>query len=328
MNRCITAAAAVLMLLTAFTPLHAAAETPPQDMRLTVETKELKADEIREDGYVELKVFAENLPAFRSMQILLEKDSALTYSVSYADPCAELSRAGGMSFSLGSGKYPDIIGCNIAVVEDEPLLLSGEIITVHLFLPDHVQPGDFYRVRILRAHDDTYHDETFVETDEARYGESYFTVLAAGGIRIQSDKPVPPVQQEDPPAQQQDSPEPQQNEDPEPDAAETTRQTETTASAAETTTAATVTDTLTTSDPVSKEAPAMETTNDLTTETQTLELMTTGAEAAPVTETNPQAPGKHGAWPLILLGIAGIGAGAGAAVWRRKRKMQQEREGI
>ena len=68
MNRCITAAAAVLMLLTAFTPLHAAAETPPQDMRLTVETKELKADEIREDGYVELKVFAENLPAFRSMR--------------------------------------------------------------------------------------------------------------------------------------------------------------------------------------------------------------------------------------------------------------------
>ena len=49
MNRCITAAAAVLMLLTAFTPLHAAAETPPQDMRLTVETKELKADEIREE---------------------------------------------------------------------------------------------------------------------------------------------------------------------------------------------------------------------------------------------------------------------------------------
>ncbi len=328
MNKLIKAAAAVLMLLTAVTPLHAAAETPPQDMHLTVETKELKADEIRGDGYVELKVFAENLPACRSMQILLEKDSGLTYSGHYAVPCAELSRAGGMSFSLGSGNYPDIIGCNIAVVEPEPLLLSGEIITLHLFLPDHVQPGDFYRVRILRSHDDLYHDETFVETDEARYGESYFTVLAAGGIRIQSDKPAPPVQQDTPEPQQQASPEPQQNEDPEPDAVETTGQTETTAPADHTTTAASVTETLTTSAPEPTEAPVTETTDGLTTETQTSELMTTGAEAAPVTETNPQAPEKHSAWPLVLLGIAGIGAGAGAAVWSRKRKMQQEREGL
>ncbi|MBP0970963.1 MAG: hypothetical protein J5753_02880 [Oscillospiraceae bacterium] len=328
MNKLITAAAAVLMLLTAVTPLHAAAETPPQDMHLTVETKELKADEIREDGYVELKVFAENLPAFRSMQILLEKDSGLSYSADYADPCAVLSRAGGVSFSLGSGAFPDIIGCNIAVVEPEPLSLSGEIITLHLFLPDHVQPGDFYRVRILRSHDDTYHDETFVETDEALYGESYFTVLAAGGIRIQSDKPAPPVQHDTPEPQQQAAPEPQQNEDPEPDAAETTGQTETTAPADHTTTAASVTEALTTSAPEPTEALCTETTDDLTTETQTSKLMTTGAEAAPVTETNPQAPEKHSAWPLVLLGIAGIGAGAGAAVWRRKRKMQQEREGI
>lgn len=328
MNKLLSAAAAALLLWTAAIPLHAAAEEPPQDIRLTVETKEFKAEEVPSDGYVELKVYAENLPAFRTMQIVLEKDAALSYSGHYAVPCDALDYAGGMSFTLGNGSNPNFLACNLGVVQDEQLKIDGEIIRIHVYLPDTVHPGDFYGVRILRTYDETYRHETYVKTDEAIYGESYFTELASGGIRILPETPAPPARQAEQPAPeqpvQQDSPDPQQDGNSEPD---TPQQNETTASAAVTTAAASTTASLTTApaETTSAAAPVTETTAALTTEALTESLTTPGTTSAPAAETAAQKPEEHSASPLYLFACAMIGAAAGTGtvvLIRRKHRKQ------
>lgn len=327
MKKRISAAFAALLILTAAAPMHAAAEDPPQNIHISVETKELLPEEIPANRLVDLKVSVENLPAFRTLRIMLEKDAALTYPFPghLPDPCDALARVGGISCSSENDPNTNYLSCMIDNVEPDLFSISGEIMTLHVSLPDDAQPGDFYSVRLLRTYDKTNHAEVYVETDEAYYGESYFTELTSGGIRIVPAAPAPPVQQPEQPQQQQADPEPQQNEDPEPDTPDTTSPPAAT-TAAVTTTAATTSAALTTTAAESKTtaAPVTETTADLTTETTTAQLTTSGTEAAPAAETASQPPEKHSALPLILLGLAGIGAGAGAAVWKSKQRKQQE----
>ena len=328
MKKRISAVFSALLILTAAAPMHAAAEEPPQDIHISVETIELLPEEIPANRLVDLKVYVENLPAFRTLRIMLEKDAALKfpYPGHLPDPCDALARVGGISCSSENDPNTNYLSCMIDNVEPDLFSISGEIMTLHICLPDDAQPGDFYNVRLLRTYDKINHAEVYVETDEAYYGESYFTELTSGGVRILSDTPAPPVQQPDQPPQQQQQadPEPQQNEDPEPNTPDTTSTAATTA--AVTTTAATTSAALTTTaaESTAKAAPVTETTADLTTETTTAQLTTSGTEAAPAAETASQPPEKHSALPLILLGIAGIGAGAGAAVWKSKQRKQQE----
>lgn len=329
MKKRISAAFAALLILTAAAPMHAAAEEAPQDIHISVETKELLPEEIPANRLVDLKVSVENLPAFRTLRIMLEKDAALTYPFPghLPDPCDALARVGGISCSSENDPNTNYLSCMIDNVEPDLFSISGEIMTLHVSLPDDAQPGDFYSVRLLRTYDKTNHAEVYVETDEAYYGESYFTELTSGGIRIVPAAPAPPVQQPEQPQQQQqqEDPAPQQNEDPEPDTPDTTSPPAAT-TAAVTTTAATTSAALTTTaaESTTTAAPVTETTADLTTETTTAQLTTSGTEAAPAAETASQPPEKHSALPLILLGIAGIGAGAGAAVWKSKQRKQQE----
>ncbi len=200
-DRFIAVIVALMVLLMMVSPLRAADGKAPENMSLTMETKELTLDEIPDNDIVELKVTVNDLPAFRSMGILIENDPELSFCTSIADPCPELSRAGGMSFSLLGGKYadivqgkiPNVIQCNIAVIEDEMLKIPDgeEIITVYVILPDNVQPGDFYHVKIIRTFDGTYHDTTFLRTDDTKYDEDCFSELVSGGIRIVSSHDEP-----------------------------------------------------------------------------------------------------------------------------------------
>ena len=326
MKKRISAAFAALLILTAAAPMHAAAEEPPQNIHISVETVELLPEEIPANRLVDLKVSVENLPAFRTLRIMLEEDAALTYPFPghLPDPCDALARVGGISCSSENDPNTNYLSCMIDNVEPDLFSISGEIMTLHVSLPDDAQPGDFYSVRLLRTYDKTNHAEVYVETDEAYYGESYFTELTSGGIRIVPAAPAPPVQQPEQPQQQAD-PEPQQNEDPEPNTPDTTSPPAAT-TAAVTTTAATTSAALTTTaaESTATAAPVTETTADLTTETTTAQLTTSGTKAAPAAETASQPPEKHSALPLILLGLAGIGAGAGAAVWKSKQRKQQE----
>lgn len=322
MNKLISCAAAVMLFLSTITPLNAAAETPPQDMRLSIETKEYTMEEVPADRLVELKVCAENLPPFRNMRIVLEKDSTLTYAGHIAVPCPELSRAGGLSFSLGSGENPNFAACNIAVIEDAPLSLSGEVITVDVYLPDVVQPGDFFSVRILRSYQEAYLYETSVDTDESSYGESYFTELASGGIRIVSDTVVPPAQTEPPsepiqPYVQVTQP----DESSEPNPAEETESSETTSVSTDTTVSST-TEKTTTSKAATTETSVSKTTAVTTnsqTEPQTTSPTSVGTDETSKEETEPQKNGMPIALPLILIGIV-IGACIVILIINRKKE--------
>ena len=189
---------AMMVLLMAVMPLQAD-EEPSKDFKISVETKELLLEEIPANRLVELKIFVENLPAFRTLRIILEKDSALKFPFPshLPDPSDALARVGGISCSTSKDPNTNWISCMIDNVEPDLFLISGEIMTLYFTLPNDAQPGDFYQVKLLRNYDDGVTHETYVETDDALYGESYFSELVSGGIRIVSshddptDKPTP-----------------------------------------------------------------------------------------------------------------------------------------
>ena len=191
-NKLIIVFVAMMVLLMAVTPLYATGEQP-KNIKLSLETIELTPDEIPDNRLVQIKLNVENLPAFRTLRIILEKDSKLKFPFPghLPDPSDALARVGGISCSTGTDPNTNLLSCMIDNVEPDLFLASGEIMTLYVTLPNDAQPGDFYQVKLLRNYDDGVTHETYVETDDAQYGESYFSELVSGGIRIVPEKGEP-----------------------------------------------------------------------------------------------------------------------------------------
>lgn len=322
MNKLKTAAAALVFLLcTAVLPMQV--QAAPEGMRFSIETKELAAEEIPDDRVISLKVSSEALPPFTKLRVLLQKDAPLEYGIMCGTLCPELSGSCGMGFSFSPGVDADFTACNISVRADDPLDYNGDLFELFLVLPEHVQPGDFYGVRILNTFTDGFEYDTMVRDEAVRYGKDCFAELGSGGIRIKQpgvQTPPEPVQQEQP---QQTPPaepangnaEPSQADDP---PEETTAPAESAAETTATTAAAATAAAETTLTTESGTAPPQ-------TETET--VTAAGTETAPPqTEPEEQKPkDKNRAFPVILIGTAAACAGTGETV-RRRRKGRNKQE--
>ncbi|MBE6876676.1 MAG: hypothetical protein E7496_08165 [Ruminococcus sp.] len=175
--------------------IHAEAYEAPSDIHLTIETKEIDINDIPEDRTIPLEIYTENCPPYVMLTFYLEKDSRMEYlSYHFADNVTGLPEMGGIGYELGSGAFPDIIGCNIPARNGKYIDYNGLLVTVSMILPEDVAPGEFYTLNFKRSFYDDIDLETgiILENDfDAVFGNSCFSELNGGGIRIvQSEESV------------------------------------------------------------------------------------------------------------------------------------------
>ncbi|MCM1506009.1 MAG: hypothetical protein NC177_02585 [Ruminococcus flavefaciens] len=224
----------------------ATAYDAPQDIHLSIETKEIDINDIPENRVISLEIHTENCPPYSMLSFLIEKDSRLEYlPYTYLSDAEQVSNMGGMSFELGSSELPDVIMCNIPALINEKIDYNGLIVRANVILPEDVKAGEFYSLNFKRTFFDTYELETSImlENDfDAVFGNDSFSQLNGGGILItQAEVPPPEVPPESP---QEEIPEETQPPEQETEAETEPQVTETTESiTSETTTVSTVSET-------------------------------------------------------------------------------------
>jgi hypothetical protein len=195
-KRIITAALAAVPVYSAFAAGPCAdAVDAPTDIHLTVQTKEIAVQDIPEDRIVTLDIYQENCPFFDAIMFPVIKDPRLSYYPD--DDCFGLAegvrnaRTPNISFYVPD---PDYRMCDIcsSAENDDFIEFDNAIATVSFKLPEQVETGDFFTVKIIEKYLHTPIQINFGDRMEDVFNESAFSQLNSGGIRIvQGVQPAP-----------------------------------------------------------------------------------------------------------------------------------------
>ena len=192
----ITAALTAVPVYSAFAAgLYAGAVDAPTDIHLTVQTKEIAVQDIPADRVVTLEIYQENCPFFDAIMFPVIKDPRLSYYPE--DDCFGLAegvrnaRTPNISFYVPD---PDYRMCDIcsSTENDDFIEFDNAIATVSFKLPEQVEAGDFFTVKIIEKYLHTPIQINFGDRMEDVFNESAFSQLNSGGIRIvQGEQPAP-----------------------------------------------------------------------------------------------------------------------------------------
>ncbi|MDO5559691.1 MAG: hypothetical protein Q4F95_08850 [Oscillospiraceae bacterium] len=295
------------------------------DAPLKIETRQIDINDIPENRVITLKISIDSNPGFYVLDMVLRKDSRLSYDSNPQQIFANIPQ-----INCSTTKDNDVVSISVPSQQGSALSDNGDMLELNIKLPDNVGVNDFFPVDFI-AHYDIFSTAMCLE-GQNEYSDC--SNLCGGGIQITGSTPPPstPDTPADPPHQE---PEPQQPEEPvhnnDPQPAQDNgsnnnntpaQQSQTTSS---TTTAATAVTTKTTSSAVVTQTTSGKATKTTTAKTTEKTAKSTGSDntesvTSPTDILKEKTGQKSGFLPAVIAAVSCAVIAASVLIFRKLKK--------